>query len=131
MVTYKTLEVYLAKCDVVLENLDVAMKELEISIAEQQEELSHHRDRAIAAKAQRELTMELMDIGNNPPVVELPFAEDKIEELFDARLEGPDGLTEEEVKEDRQEMTYLREALQAVEDIDATNTEGFGTGEDA
>jgi phage shock protein A len=131
MVTYKTLEVYLAKCETVLENLDVAMKELEISIAEQQEELSNHRDRAIAAKAQRELTMELMDIDNNPPIVELPFAEDKIEEMFDARLEGPDGLTEEEVKEDRQEMTYLREALQAVEDIDATNTEGFGAGEDA
>jgi len=131
MITYKTLEVYLAKCKDALERATAAHKKAQDDIAELEKHRDHIWDQMIAVQAQKELTLELMDIENNPPTIELPFAGEAIEEMFEARLEGPDGLTPKEMHKDRQEMTYLREALEAIDDIDAINTEGVGTGEDA
>ena len=123
MVTFKTLEVYLDKAQKALMQTDEEYK----MILERRDYL---RDTLIAIKAQIELTQQMMDIENNPQHLDIPMAGEAIEELFDNRLEGPEGLSPEEVHKERQVGVYLNEALQAIEDIDAINTKGIGAGED-
>jgi hypothetical protein len=124
MVTYKTLEDYLEKSQ-------KALQEVQEADEEARKARDHYRDQMIAIQSQIELTQQLMDVESNPPHVELPFAQDAIQVLFDNRLEGPDGLTPEEVLKDRQEGVYLREALETVEQIDAINSEKLSAGENS
>jgi len=114
MVTYKTLEEWMSKCKKGLSEVELAHRNAEDAL----DVLSNQR---IAITAQIEMLETLMDTVGNPPTVELPFANDEIENLFEERLSGPEGLSAEDVHKDRQEHAYLREAMASVKDIDAVN----------
>ena len=72
-----------------------------------EESLIMHGKQIIAITAQIETLEALIDFDNNPQVIGLPKAGELLEELYDNRLEGPDGLEIEEVKEVRQDV-YTR-----------------------
>ena len=116
MVTYKTLEEWANKCR-------KALVEVELAHRNTEEQLGLLANQLIAVTTQIEMLEQLMDTENNPPTIELPFAGDGIEELFDKRLDGPEDLSQEEVHKNRQEHAYLREAMDSAKDIDAINTE--------
>jgi 2-keto-3-deoxy-L-rhamnonate aldolase RhmA len=124
MVTYKTLEEWVNKCR-------KSLREVELAHRNAEEQLALLANQRIAITAQIETLEQLMDIENNPPAVELPFASDKLEELFTERLSGPEDLSAEEVYKDRQEHAYLKEAVSAAKDIDAINREEQSAREDA
>ena len=123
MVTYETLEEYRNKCATFLEELaaerDKGYEEI-MAIEAQRKELL---DQQLVVSGQIEALDQLMDIEKNPPIVELPMHGDNVEEEFEKRLDGPEGMSEEEVKESRKPV-YLHEAVRAVEDISDANTEG-------
>ena len=123
MVTYKTLEEWANKCRKSLVEVESAYRNTE----EQLDRLANQR---VAITAQIETLEQLMDIENNPPIVELPFANDEIETMFENRLSGPEGLAPDEVHKDRQKHAYLKEAMSAAKDIDAINKEEQHFGED-
>jgi len=129
MVTYKTLEDYLQKCKTNMMDVQKKHKDQLEVIKEAEEQRDVLRNHLIAIQAQIETLQQLMDVEKNPPHIELPMAEDKIEEMFDERLEGPEGLSESDTRKARQDV-YLKESLDAVEDIHAINTEEQSAGED-
>ena len=94
-----------------------------------EESLIMHGKQIIAITAQIETLEALIDFDNNPQVIGLPKAGELLEELYDNRLEGPDGLEIEEVKEVRQDV-YSREALVSAEELHAANTEEIPSGDD-
>jgi len=114
MITHKTLEVYQAKCN-------DALKQIAEAIATKEEEIELLKKRRIAVQAQLEITEELMDTEANPPIVELPFAGDKIEELHEKRLDMFDDISPDDFYKYRQENVYKKEALEGIEAIDAIN----------
>ena len=124
MVTYKTLEVWMSKCKKGLSEVELAHRNTKDAL----EGLSNQR---IAITAQIEMLETLMDTVANPPTVELPFANGEIENLFEERLSGPEGLSAEDVHKNRQEHAYLKEAMSAAKDIDAINREEQSAREDA
>lgn len=121
MVTYKTLEVFLAKVFDAIEQVKKVYKDKSEHKELLEEDLRLMAEQLIALEAQKETIQQLMDTENNPPMSELPFAGDDIEELFDKRLEGPEGLSLEEVHKDRQEGVYLKESLDMIEQLDILN----------
>lgn len=139
MVTFATLAKYREKCGEFLEELakerDDAFAEIQ-AIEQQRVGL---REQQLVVSGQIEVLDQLMDAQNNPhAVTELPvWSDDMIEEAHDRRLEGPEGMSEEEVKALRQPI-YYHEAMRAAEDIHETNemeedsdSEERQTGEDA
>jgi len=120
MVTYKTLEVYLEKCREGLGQINSKIAEVTQEIDSLAQYRTELREQAFTVLGQINTLTELMDVESNPPIVEVPIAGDKIEELHDKRLEGPEGLSRDEVKKTRQDV-YKFEAEQAVEQIDAAN----------
>jgi hypothetical protein len=129
MITYVHLQDFLDKCrDALQQTQEEYQKRLE-KRKHIDEDIRISEDQIIAIEAQILTIEQLMDVEANPPKSELPFAGDDIEELFDKRLEGSDGATEEELLEQRQEV-YKAEALDQVEMIDALNKE-TASGEDA
>lgn len=118
MVTYKTLEV--AK-----ENVEAALEKVEEAKRKALEDWRHFDKQEAVIAGQLIVLNQLMDIENNPPTIEIPMAEEKIEEMFERRLEGPPGVTEEELHRSRQDV-YLQEALDVVEQLDALNKESSG-----
>lgn len=116
MITYKTLEVYQAKCE-------DALKQIAEAIAAHEAEIELLKMRRIAAQAQLELTESLMDTEANPPISEVPLAGDKIEELHEKRLDMFDDISPEDFYEYRQENVYKKEALEGINAIDAINEE--------
>jgi len=124
MVTYKTLEEWMSKCK-------KGLSEVELAHRNTKDALDVLSDQRIAVTAQIEMLETLMDTVANPPTIELPFAGDEIENLFEERLSGPEGLSPEEVHKDRQEHAYLREAMASVKDIDAVNREEQSSRENA
>ena len=139
MVTFETLNNYLKKCTEFLEKL---AKERDDAFAEIQAIEAQRvglREQQLVVSGQIEVLDQLMDAHNNPhAVTELPvWSEDMIEEAHENRLEGPEGLSEEEVKGLRQPV-YYHEAMKAAEDIHAANeleedgsSEELEDGEDA
>ena len=93
-----------------------------------QESLMVNEKQIIAITAQIETLETLIDFDNNNQVIGLPEAGELVEELYDNRLEGPEGLEVEEVKGLRQDV-YLREALESAEELHAANTEEIPGGE--
>ena len=122
MVTYATLETYLNKCKAELEGVNTLLEATK-------KDLALYENSSISIRAQIMTLEQLMDTENNKPIVELPYAEDEIEKMFKARLDGPKELSPEEVHKDRQTNSYLREAMSAVKDIDAINREELSAGE--
>lgn len=121
-ITVDTVETWLVRARAGLEKVvheRLSMEE-HIEILDKQE---------IAITAQIETLESLLDF-DNPQVVGLPHGNDKMEELHENRLKGPDGLEYDEVKEKRQEV-YFRESVEAADDIDGINTEERTVGEDA
>jgi len=115
MITYETLEAYKNKCD-------AALDQVIESIAQTQESLEMLGKQQIAITAQIETLTDLMDIKKTPPVVELPLvAPEDIEEHFDNRLETHNATSDAEVYAARQDNVYLKEAMEAVETLDAAN----------
>lgn len=114
MVTYETLKTFKDKCDAALEevakSLDAARADVEML-----------NKQGVAISAQIDTLEQLMDVENNPPIVELPFVGDgDIEEAFSKRLETHEGKPEEEVYKDRQ-VVYKGEALETVDALDVLN----------
>jgi len=95
-----------------------------------QESLAVNEKQIIAITAQIETLETLIDFDNTNQVIGLPEAGELIEELYDDRLDGPEGLGVEEVKEARQEV-YLGEALASAEELHAANTEEVSGGEES
>ena len=95
-----------------------------------QESLMVNEKQIIAITAQIETLETLIDFDNNNQVIGLPEAGELVEELYDNRLDGPEGLEVEEVKGLRQNV-YMREALGSAEELHAANTEEIPGGEDA
>jgi len=116
MITYKTLEVYQAKCE-------DALKQIAEAIATKEEEIELLEMRRIAAQAQLELTESLMDTEANPPISEVPLAGDRIEEFHEKRLDMFEDVSPEDFYQYRQENVYKKEALEGVKAIDAINEE--------
>ena len=114
MVTHKTLEVYLAK-------VKKMQSDVETAVSDMQKQLAVYDKTQIALQAQIETLEQLMDYDNNQPEVEVPLLGDDIEEMHDNRLEGPEGLSRAETKQERQEV-YLGEAMNNARSIDAANT---------
>jgi len=120
-ITVDTVESWLVKARAGLEKVvyeRLSMRE-HIEILDKQE---------IAITAQIETLESLLDF-DNPQIIGLPHGEDLIEELHENRLDGPDGLEYDEVKEVRQDV-YFREAEGAADDIDGINTKELPAGED-
>ncbi len=126
MITYTQLEDFVTKCEEGLEQVKEAYKITldELALAEENKRMQE--EQAIAIEAQILTLKQLMDTATNSPISELPFAEDKIEELFDERLEGRDGEGEEETKDFRKKV-YLAESLDLIEEMDALNEEAKET----
>ena len=124
MVTYKTLEEWMSRCKKGLSGVDLAHRNTKDAL----DVLSNQR---VAITAQIEMLEVLMDTVGNPPAVEVPFAGDEIDTLFEERLNGPEDLSQEEVHKDRQENAYLTEAMASAKDIDAINTEEQSARENA
>jgi len=114
MVTYETLKVWLAKCQAGLKEVVAAQD----AAAKNVRDLDRQR---AAVEAQIYVLEQLMNIENNPPTVELPFAKEKIQELYDERLADREAKRAKEIYEDRQERTYKREALDTAHQIDHVN----------
>jgi hypothetical protein len=121
-ITVDTVETWLVKTRAGLEKVLFEKQSMEERI----ETLFHQ---TIAITAQIETLESLLDF-DNPQVVGLPHGEDLIEELHENRLDGPEGLEYDEVKEARQDV-YFREAVEAADDIDGINTKELPAGEDA
>lgn len=122
MVTFETLNNYREKC---AEFLDKLAKERDDAFAEIQAIEAQRvglREQQLVVSGQIEVLDQLMDSHNNPhAVTELPkWSDDMIEEAHEKRLEGPEGMSEEEVKGLRQPV-YYHESMRAAEDIHATN----------
>ena len=115
MITYETLKTYKEKCE-------AALGEVSDAIVEARESLEMLEKQQIAIEAQIETLNNLMNTEENPPIVELPFAgPDDIEKVFDKRLETYDGSPPEEIYGERQDNVYLKEAMEAVDKLDAAN----------
>jgi len=115
MITYKTLEVY-------LERVEIALAAIEEGIVRHERGLKDLKEQRIAVAAQVETLQNLMDVEENPPIVELPMAgPESIEEHFDKRLETHDGSTADEVYQKRQDKVYHSEAMETVEVLDEAN----------
>lgn len=68
---------------------------------------------------------QLLDYDNVRPDIEYPVAGDEIEELHEKRLEGPQGMSEEETYQERKDV-YFQEAMNNAREIDAVNKESAG-----
>lgn len=112
--TYTQLEIYQDKC------ID-ALEQIAEAIATKEEEIELLKMRRIAAQAQLEIVEELMDTKTNPPIQELPFAGEEIEELHDKRLDMFEDVEPEDFYKYRQEGVYKREAMKYIDGIDAIN----------
>jgi len=113
MIPYETLKEWLEKCQAGLQEViaaqDVAVKSVR----------DLERQRA-TVEGQIYILEQLIDIENNPPTVELPFAKEKIQELYDQRL-SDHAEKREEIYQTRQEKTYKREAMDTALQIDHVN----------
>jgi hypothetical protein len=123
MVPYKTLEEFEKKCHAAVEKIQGVYREKTEQVEFLKEDLRLMDLQLAAVRGQIETLQQLMDTENNPPISDIPYAGDNIEELFDKRLDGPEGLSEEEVHEWRQEEVYKKESMDVVEMLDALNKE--------
>lgn len=114
MITYETLEAYKNRCE-------VALGQVADGLAEAHEAIKLLEKQQIAIQAQIETLNDLMDIKKNPPVVELPLAGERIEEVFERRLETHTGESDADVFGARQDTVYRTEAMEAVEKLDEAN----------
>jgi len=127
MIPFKTLETFLEKCEKAYTDVQKAREDKLELIKQAEESRGLMRDQLIAIDAQIGTLKELMNIQDNPPLVEIPVASDEeIEELFDKRLDMFDGITAEKFYQDRQDNTYKKEAMKMVEDLDAINRQAGG-----
>jgi hypothetical protein len=114
MIPYETLKVWLAKCQDGLEKVitaqDVAVKTVR----------DLERQRA-TVEGQIYILEELMNIEDNPPTVELPYAKENIQEMYDQRLTDRAEERSRGIYEERQEKTYKREAMDTAHQIDHVN----------
>ena len=74
---------------------------------------------------QRMTLEQLLDYDSVPPTIEYPEAGEKIEEMHEKRLQGPQGLSEEETLKERKDV-YFEEAMNNAREIDAVNKESAG-----
>jgi len=127
MIPFKTLEAFLEKCEGAYEDVRKARDDKLESIKQLEKDRGLMRDQLIAISAQMDTLKELMNIQDNPPLVEIPMApEEDIEELFDKRLDMFEGIGPDEFYKKRQENTYKKEAMRMVEDLDAINRQAGG-----
>jgi len=115
MTTYETLKTYKDKCE-------VALGQVVDGLVEAHESIKLLEKQQIAIQAQIETLDDLMNVEENPPIVEVPLvAPEDIEEMFDKRMETHDGSSPEGVYAARQDNVYRGEAMAAVEVLDAAN----------
>lgn len=117
MITLKTLEVFLKKC----EDAHTQVLEARAEKFEQIKQLENDRKelhgQRLVIEGQLSAIQDLMNIGDGHHV-ELPFAgDDKIEEMHEMRLRGHQGMSSEEVKRFREDKAYKRESMDMVERI--------------
>jgi len=113
MIPYETLKTWLEKCQAGLQEVITAQDAAVKSVRDLE------RQRA-TVEGQIYILEQLIDIENNPPTVELPFAKEKIQEMYDQRL-SDHAEKREEVYQTRQENTYKREAMDTALQIDHVN----------
>lgn len=114
MIPYKTLEAFKARCEEGLEQVKAQRKS-------QEEELATLKRQEAYIEGEIYAIEQLMSMPNQEKVVELPFAGDEIEKLFEERLETYPGMTPGEVYKERRDVAYRKEAMDAVEMLDAVN----------
>ena len=113
MIPYETLKTWLEECQAGLQEVITAQDAAVKSVRDLE------RQRA-TVEGQIYILEQLIDIENNPPTVELPFAKEKIQEMYDQRL-SDHAEKREEVYQTRQENTYKREAMDTALQIDHVN----------
>jgi hypothetical protein len=127
MTYHNTLTAYLKKCQEAHDAIVAKRKEEYDQIVVLEQARKEQRDQLLVVSGQIAALEALLDPDINH-AVELPFAGDDIEELHDKRLEGQDGLDQDEVRKFREQHAYLRESTGIVEQIHEANE---GTGADA
>ena len=123
-ITYKTLEVFLEKCEGSLGQIEAKEEELLGAIEELKQQRNNLRDQRLIVNGQVITLKDLMSSDNHH--VELPYAKDGIEEMFDKRLEAHKNMTPGEVYKKRQDSAYTKESMLAAEMVDETNREDAG-----
>lgn len=113
MITHETLKEWLENCQASLQETITAQGAAVKSVRDLEVQRAHFEGQIYILEKQ-------MDIENNPPTVELPFAKEKIQELYDQRL-SDHAEKREEVYQGRQEKTYKREAMDTAHQIDHVN----------
>jgi len=113
MIPHETLKVWLEKCQVGLQEVITAQDAAVKSVRDLERQRAN-------VEGQIYVLEELMNIEKNPPTVELPFAKEKIQEMYDQRL-SDHAEKREEIYQSRQEKTYKREAMDTALQIDHVN----------
>lgn len=115
MSTHKTYEVYKARCKIVFKEKEDELEKARALVRQLELDLASINGQIITLET-------LMNVEENPPIVELPFSGERpIEEMYDTRLDGPMGANYETIRKGRQEGAYLTEAMDSVEYLDAAN----------
>ena len=121
MVTHKTLEDFLRKCQ-------TGLGQVESQIVSTREQLRTLELSEALINGQIQTLEQLMN-ADNTQSVELPMGGDKIEELFDERLGNPEFPDETEMRKIRQEGVYKEEATGMVNQLDEINKREDNNGE--
>lgn len=112
-----------------LKRVTKAQAEVEEALRVIKEDLKDLERQEAIIYGQKMTLEQLLDYDNVPPVTEYPVAGDGIEERHDNRLDGPDGLSQEEVEDARKDV-YEIEAKNTAEAIDEINS-GEDSGDDS
>ena len=127
MTYHDTIQAFLEKCYASKEEVEQSRASLFEQIKQLEETRKQQYDQLLVVSGQIVALEALLDpdVDHN---VELPHGKENLEEMYERRLEGQDGLSEEEVRQFREKHAYQREAEAIVGQIHETNT---GTGEEA
>jgi DNA repair exonuclease SbcCD ATPase subunit len=115
MTYHNTISAYLKKCQDAATEIEESLENLETTRKAQRDQLMVVSGQIAALEALLD-----PDLNHN---VEMPFAGDDIEELHAKRLEGQDGLDQDEVRKFREKHAYVRESAGIVEQIHESNEE--------
>jgi len=128
MITLKTLELFLEKCNSAEAEVVKARAEKFDQIKRLEGERAALLDQLKVIAGQMSAINDLINIGEHH-AVELPFAGDEIEEMHEKRLEGYKGQSAEEVRRFREDAAYRRESMDIVEQLDEANKAGADKGD--
>jgi hypothetical protein len=99
-----------------------AQEQMEEALLKAREQLKTMERQEAVIYGQAKALEQLLDYDNVPPIVDLPNAGSDIAKRHAHRLDGPQGLSEEETVAERKDV-YIGEAMNNAREIDAINKE--------